>query len=310
LDLRSFFSLVLLLLAASGVFAAPKSGASQPNFGALDTLPAAIQDLPPTAPDFVAEIVSTRDATTLAPDNSQPAQSSAADQQNPPAQQSPQAQQPGQAPQTTPAQSGDAKPDAPPPPQPKRIMGIMPNFRAVSAGTIPPPPTAKQSFIIATRNSFDYSSFFFVGLTSLIAEATNAHPQIGRGPAAYWGYYWRGFLDKTDGNYLVIFALPTVLHEDNRYYALGKGGVWKRLVYSTSRILVAKKYDGDSTFNTPEILGRAMAQGISASYYPSGSRTIGALSQKYAYALGRDALTNAFREFWPDIAVHVLHRHP
>jgi hypothetical protein len=24
----------------------------------------------------------------------------------------------------------------------------------------------------------------------------------------------------------------------------------------------------------------------------------------------RDALTNTFREFWPDIAVHVLHRHP
>ncbi len=101
-----------------------------------------------------------------------------------------------------------------------------------------------------------------------------------------------------------------MLHEDARYYAMGKGGVWKRLVYSTSRILVAKTYDGNNTFNTPEILGRAMAQGISASYYPSGSRTIGALSQKYAYALGRDALTNAFREFWPDIAVHVLHRHP
>jgi hypothetical protein len=288
---------VVLLLAASCVFA-------EPNSGAWDALPVAIQDLPPTAPDFVAENVSDGDATAQAPDNSQPAQSPAADPQHPPAQQSP------QAPQPTQTQSGDAKPDAPLPPQPKRIMGIMPNFRAVSAGTTPPPPTAKQAFIIATRNSFDYSSFFFVGLTSLIAEATNAHPQIGRGPAAYWGYYWRGFLDKTDGNYLVIFALPTVLHEDNRYYALGKGGVWKRLVYSTSRILIAKKYNGDNTFNTPEILGRAMAQGISASYYPSGSRTIGALSQKYAYALGRDALTNAFREFWPDIAVHVLHRHP
>src|SRR6185312_6546065 len=42
--------------------------------------------------------------------------------------------------------------------QPKRILGIMPNFRAVSAGTIPPPPTIGQSFKIATQNSFDYSS--------------------------------------------------------------------------------------------------------------------------------------------------------
>ena len=57
-----------------------------------------------------------------------------------------------------------------PPPQPKRILGIMPNFRAVSAGTIPPPPTPKQAFVIATRNSFDYSSFIFVGITSAFAE--------------------------------------------------------------------------------------------------------------------------------------------
>jgi hypothetical protein len=42
-----------------------------------------------------------------------------------------------------------------PPGQPKRILGLMPNYRAVSAGTIPPPPTPKQAFKIATRNSFD-----------------------------------------------------------------------------------------------------------------------------------------------------------
>ena len=36
----------------------------------------------------------------------------------------------------------------------------------------------------------------------------------------------------------------------------------------------------------------------------------GAVSAKYGCALLRDAATNAFREFWPDIAVHVHHRHP
>ena len=109
--------------------------------------------------------------------------------------------------------------------QPKRILGIMPNYRAVSAGAIPPPPTPKQAFKIATQNSFDYSSFVFVGITSLLAEGTNAHPQLGEGMAGFGRYYWRGFLDKTDGNYLVIFALPTVFHQDERYYAKGEGGI-------------------------------------------------------------------------------------
>lgn len=194
--------------------------------------------------------------------------------------------------------------------QPKRILGVMPNFRAVSAGTIPPPPTPKQAFVIATKNSFDYSSFIFVGVTSLLAEGTNAHPQLGKGIGGFGRYYWRGFVDKTDGNYLVIFALPSIFHQDERYYAMGHGGFWKRATYSATRIFVTPDYHGHNSFNISEVLGRGMAQGISLAYYPSQTRTLGGIASKYAYALGRDALTNVFREFWPDIAKHVLHRQP
>ena len=194
--------------------------------------------------------------------------------------------------------------------QPKRILGVMPNFRAVSAGALPPPPTAKQAFIIASQNSFDYSSFIFVGVTSALAEWTVAHPQLGQGLPGFGRYYWRGFLDKTDGNYLVIFALPTIFHQDERYYAMGKGSILKRGFYAGSRIIVTPDYHGHNSFNISELLGRAIAQGISVTYYPSGSRTAGALATKFGWALGRDALTNVFREFWPDIATHVLHRHP
>jgi hypothetical protein len=195
--------------------------------------------------------------------------------------------------------------------QPKRILGIMPNYRAVSAGAIPPPPSPKQAFLIATKNSFDYSSFAFVGLTSMIAEGSNAHPQLGKGVAGYGRYYWRGFLDKTDGNYMVIAVLPTLLHEDERYFAMGHaGGFWKRLIYSGSRVAIARNYEGANTPNISELLGRGIAQGVSISYYPSRSRTAGAIATKYGYAILRDAATNIFREFWPDIATHVLHRHP
>jgi hypothetical protein len=186
----------------------------------------------------------------------------------------------------------------------------MPNFRAVSAGALPPPPTPKESFKIATENSFDYSSFVFVGITSILAEASNAHPDLSKGIPGFGRYYWRGLLDKTDGNYLVIFALPTVVHQDERYYAKARGPILKRGFYAASRILITPNDHGQDSFNVSELLGRATAQGISAAYYPSQDRTIGELATKYGWALGRDALTNVFREFWPDIPVHVLHRKP
>jgi hypothetical protein len=185
----------------------------------------------------------------------------------------------------------------------------MPNYRAVSAGVKPPPATPRQAFNVATRQSFDYSAFIFVGLTSMIAEGDNSHPKLGKGVPGFWAYSWRGFVDKTDGNYWVVWALPSVLHEDERYYALGRGPVMKRLGYAVSRVVITPDYNGHATINGAELLGRGAAQLIGTTYYPSSDRTASALATKYGYALLRDATTNAFREVWPDIAAHVIKHH-
>lgn len=192
-------------------------------------------------------------------------------------------------------------------PQPKRILGVMPNYRAVSAGTIPPPPGPRQALKIATQNSFDYSAFIFGATTSLIAEAGNKHPQLGTGLSGFGNYYWRGFADRTNGNYLVVFALPTLLHIDERYYAKGQGGVWKRGIYAASRTLITPNYQGHNTFNAPEVVGRGLAQVLSTTYYPQADRNAGALAAKFGWAMGRDALTNVFRELWPDISAGLFH---
>jgi hypothetical protein len=248
-------------------------------------------------------------ATALGQQNTSPQQ-----QPDAPAAQSsdqktlPPPQQPGV---TLPSTEDTNKAAPPEKQQPKRILGIMPNFRAVSAGTLPPPPTPKESFMIATKNSFDYSSVVFVGLTSAIAEGTDAHPQLGKGMPGFGRYFWRGFVDKTDGNYWVIFIYPTLFHQDSRYFSKGEGHPFtQRLGYAASRIFITPDYHGHNTFNFSEVLGRATAQAISLSYYPSQTRTGGEIAKKYGFALGRDALTNIFREVWPDIATKLFHKKP
>ncbi len=290
------FLLALALVAGTSAFAYPDDSASAPPAAATESVSSEAQ-APPAAstPDQPgAAVGSSASALSSVGD---PPQVASNEPQNPPAASAP--AQPGAQPATPTSKQ-----------QPKRILGIMPNYRAVSAGEIPPPPTPGQAFKIATQNSFDYSAFVFVGITSALAEWTDAHPQLGEGFPGFGRYYWHGFLDKTDGNYLVVFALPTLFHQDERYYAKGEGGFWKRGIYAASRVLITPNYHGHNSFNASEIFGRGIAQGISTAYYPSGDRTIGALGMKYAYAIGRDALTNVFREFWPDIATHVLHRHP
>lgn len=213
----------------------------------------------------------------------------------------------GSAQQAKPASPGNSNAGVPKvKQQPRRILGVMPNYRAVSAGAIPPPPTPKEAFLVATDNSFDYSAFVFVGITSLLAEGTNSHPQLGKGIGGFWAYSWRGYVDKTDGNYMVDFVFPSFMHEDERYYAkgAGDGSLVDRGIYAATRIFITPNYHGKNTVNGAEILGRGVSQAISLTYYPSQTQSLSGFTEKYAYALGRDALTNVFREFWPDISYH------
>ena len=48
--------------------------------------------------------------------------------------------------------------------QTKRILGIVPNFRAVSADQKLPPQSVKEKFTTTMQDSFDYSAFIFVGV--------------------------------------------------------------------------------------------------------------------------------------------------
>ena len=197
--------------------------------------------------------------------------------------------------------------------QPHRILGLMPNYRSVSAGEIPPPPGFKQSFKIATRQAFDYSSFVFLGITTASAYWQGSHPSLNTwngGNNVFWAYLWRGFLDKTDGNYQSAWILPTLLHEDTRYYAMGHGSKWKRLGYAMSRVAVARTYEGHSTPNLAGLGGKVGTQFVSRTYYPPGSETFGVLATKFAYSCARDMGFTVFREFYPDIAIHILHRNP
>ncbi len=140
-------------------------------------------------------------------------------------------------------------------------------------------PRPKEAFKIATENSFDYSAFVFTGITSLLAEGTNTHPQLGKGIPGFWGYSWRGWVDKTDGNYWVDFVMPTIVHEDERYYAKGEGPILNRGVYAATRILITPNYHGRNTFNAAEVLGRGISQAISLTYYPSQDQTLGGHSE-------------------------------
>jgi len=198
--------------------------------------------------------------------------------------------------------------------QTKRILGIMPNFRAVSVDTHLPPETPREKFVGFAKDSFDYSSFIWIGALAGVSQLQNSTPEFGHGAAGFGRYYWHAFADQTNENLWVGFLLPVAFRQDPRYYTLGRrnanghNGPLKRTGYAVSRLFVTRTDSGGNTFNVSEIGGSGAAAAISNLYYPSSDRTWTKTYQRWLLNVSLDGVTLVFREFWPDINYAIFHR--
>ena len=192
--------------------------------------------------------------------------------------------------------------------QTKRILFLVPNFRAVSADQHLPPQTVREKFKTAFQDSLDYSSFIFVAGQAGIAQANNSYPEFRQGAAGFGRYYWHTLADEINENTFVEFIMPTILHEDTRYYTLGRGGAIKRLGYAFSRVAVTRTDSGHRTFNASEFLGAGAFSGVANLYYPSQERTFTKTYQRWITNLAIDSCTFAFKEIWPDINDAIFHQ--
>jgi hypothetical protein len=192
--------------------------------------------------------------------------------------------------------------------QTKRILFVIPNFRAVSADEQLPPQTVKDKFKTAMLDSVDYSSFIFVGAQAGIAQATNSYPYFGQGARGYGRYYWHTLADAINENTWVEFIIPSVLHQDTRFYTLGKGQLSKRAGYAITRIFITRTDDGNRSINYGEIVGAGAFAGIANLYYPSPERTLVKTYQRWVTNLAIDGGVFVFKEVWPDINNSIFHQ--
>jgi hypothetical protein len=203
------------------------------------------------------------------------------------------------------SQTGDQAPA-----QTHRILGILPNFRAVSADAKLPPQSVKDKFVTATEDSFDYSALFVPLALAGYHLGRDSDPEFGGGGVGYGRYLWHSVVDQTSENYFVEFIVPAATHEDTRYYTLGHGGFLKRTGYALSRAVITRSDAGKEVFNASEVIGAGAAAGLSSLYYPTRERSFGNTADEWGINVGIDALSFEVKEFWPDINHYLFHGAP
>ena len=187
----------------------------------------------------------------------------------------------------------------------KRIPGVVANSNTVGSGTTPLSPISKPYLNVAMPNGGGNLSLVFSALTA----ANGPHQQSDGGMNGSANNCSRGSADKTNGGGWIT-SLLSITSKGGHYCALGEGGFWKRGTYAATQAFAAHRYDGANSFNVSDAFGRGSAPVGTAGYYSYQNYSGERLAARYASAVGRDALKNMFREFWPDISTHVLHRRP
>ena len=197
---------------------------------------------------------------------------------------------------TTPSSDDDGQPAS----EPKRILGIIPNYRTSPSLDNYEPLTTSEKFKVASQDAFDRGTVVLGAIFGAEGQLTNANRSFGQGAAGYGRYFGTSYGDLVIGDYMTEAVFPTLLHQDPRYFRLGTGSRWSRLGYAVGRIFWTQRDSGGTQFNYSELVGNSAAVAISNAYY-SDNRTAADGISKLGMQLGVDMAANILKEFWPDL---------
>ena len=107
-----------------------------------------------------------------------------------------------------------------------------------------------------------------------------------------------------DGRWRILLAYSIRVRRGPEF------GVWYRLGYALSRVVVTRTDRGTGTFNYSGIIGMGLGIALSNAYYPDSSVSGGEVASRFGTSLAASALSNILPEFWPDIHQKFFQRKP
>jgi hypothetical protein len=140
------------------------------------------------------------------------------------------------------------------PPQ-GHVPWLIPNFRTtIESGTYTR-IDAKEKFRIAKEDTLDRGTLALAAVFAGENQLSRSQPSFGNGPGACARYWATGYADFAVGNLMTEGVLPTLLHQDPRYFRRGSGSVRARLRSAIGQTFWTRADSGGHQFNYSEIGG-------------------------------------------------------
>lgn len=178
----------------------------------------------------------------------------------------------------------------------QRVLGIIPNFYVVYDSKNAMPLSTKLKFQMALKVSMDPITIAGIGVYAGLQQAGGI-PNYGGGAKGYAQRFGAaaagGFSDILIGG----AVLPSLLHQDPRYFYLGSGTTSSRLRHALSSPFIARGDNGRSQMNFSSLGGDLASSALAETYYPNSNRGPGLVFGNFAIGTGERMLSAVVQEF-------------
>ena len=178
----------------------------------------------------------------------------------------------------------------------QRVLRFIPNLY-VTYEPHPEPLTTKMKFHLAYKDLTHPVFFVRVAAWAGVQQARDNPDEWRQGAKGYGKRLGAGFADATTGSLISNAILPSLLHQDPRYFYQGTGTKWSRARHAMLAPFVCKGDNGATQPNYSEWGGSLIGYSISTAYYPSSSRTAGHVFENFGIDMGLHVASSLAQEF-------------
>ena len=178
----------------------------------------------------------------------------------------------------------------------QRVLGFIPNFYVVYDSKNAVPLTTKLKFQLAYKTSIDPVTILGSAFIAGIDQAAD-QPGYQQGLKGYGQRFGQNYADGLTDILIGGAILPSLLHQDPRYYYQGTGTAKSRALHAVSYAFVCKGDNGHMQPNYSTIGGDVASSALSNLYYPESDRGWGPTLQSIGISTAERMVANLFQEF-------------
>ena len=178
----------------------------------------------------------------------------------------------------------------------QRVLGFIPNFYVVYDSQNAVPLTTKLKFQLAMKVSVDPVTIAGVAFMAGVKQAADS-PDYVQGAK---GYGQRFGAETADGFSDILIGgaiLPSVLHQDPRYFYQGTGTTRSRLEHALGSPFICRGDNGQRQVNYSSMGGDLAAAALMNTYYPQSNRGAGLVLGQFTINTAERELSGVVQEF-------------